>query len=113
MSKVLVKWSSNYADEFDVDGFVLMDESVWNEAKEKIPKYEDEISIGFGTNEEIEYSNGQEFFNDLSAQVLSNLEAGIIEQTIGGSFGHSGFEYIIEDILNSDANDNGEDFLGY
>ena len=66
MSKVLIKWSDNWADEMDIEGFVIED-------KEKAEKWLDNMKsitrpfdICIGTNEEVDYDNGEKFSETIS-----------------------------------------------
>lgn len=51
MSKVLVIFSHNWADEFDVYGFSVYDKDKWESLLKSFKEYEDFNGFYFGTNE--------------------------------------------------------------
>ena len=99
MSKVLVKWSDNWADEMDVEGFVIMDNSEWKEFQETAKKVNSPISICVGTNEEIEYPNGDALLENITTKKLTSDEAKTITKFFGEYGGHDNFRYCLEDAL--------------
>ena len=66
MSKVLIKWSDNWADEMDIEGFVIDDKDKaekWFNNMKSITRHFD---ICIGTNEEIDYHDGEQFVETIS-----------------------------------------------
>lgn len=63
---LLLKFNDNWADEFDVEGFIALPKKEWQEYKTKLKtlfdSYKRNIFFGFGTNQDIEYANTEEFF---------------------------------------------------
>jgi hypothetical protein len=56
--QLLITFKGNYADEFDVEGFALIDSDAWNDYLENLKSsYKDAKSIFwyFGSNQEIEF----------------------------------------------------------
>lgn len=99
MSKVLVKWSDNWADEMDVEGFAIMDGSEWKEFQETARRVNSPISISVGTNEEVEYPNGTALLENIKAKKITTDEAKTIIKFFGECGGHDNFRYCLEDAL--------------
>lgn len=81
MNTVLVRFESNYADEFDVSGFAVVEEGAWNkhlEASKDFFKVEGEHEIGFGTNENIQFSNFDEYRDSFQATTLAPNETEVL-----------------------------------
>lgn len=76
---VLVTMSSNWADEFDVDGFLVVSRDYFEDAKARFLALEDytSIELGFGTNQELTWSSGRELLDCLKVTDLSTEEAAV------------------------------------
>lgn len=69
---VLIKWSDNWADEMDLEGFAVMDTDEFAKWKENIPS---PYTFYVGTNEEIDYSTKKELIDySTKKELISNLE---------------------------------------
>lgn len=101
MSKLLlVTFSDNYADEFDIHGFKIMAESEYEElleTAERAIKQSPGEEHYFGTNEYVSYESFSEYKGTLSARKISVEEAQIIARLFDlseirgkfyGEFGH-------------------------
>jgi len=96
MNQVLVIWKTNWSDEMDIEGFKLMNVDQWNVLKKTIiPK--NSFSIYVGTNEEIEYSTGEELLKELHVKKINPDEVLTIKKLFGESFGFTEFLQIEED----------------
>lgn len=91
MSKVLVKWESNWADEMDVEGFVIMEASEWAEKRERISQVEGSTSICVGTNEDVEYDRGADILDEITEHPLTDTEEEVIVKLFGKSSEHNNF----------------------
>jgi hypothetical protein len=91
MSKVLITWNSNWADEMDISGFVITNKKEADNLKKKLQDKKDEFEIYVGSNEEISYSNGRELLSELSFKKISDSESEVISNLIGGEYGHTEF----------------------
>lgn len=78
--KVLVKFSSGWADEFQAEGFMVMDFDEWKQALDKLENHNEPIEWGFGTNEGFEWRNGEELLNHLKVEEITEEEAEVIEK---------------------------------
>lgn len=76
---VLVKFSDNWADEMDVDGFRVFVLEDWELIKTRMAKVFEKgrgsCSFGIGTNEEIEYSSYADWLSSFSVSSISESEA--------------------------------------
>jgi hypothetical protein len=95
MEKVLLKWSSNWADEMDVEGFDIMKKTEWEEFKKKVRKMKN-FCVYIGTNEEIDYANGEDLLAEIKVKKISPEEERIIKKFVGSTFGFTSFLYVIE-----------------
>lgn len=76
---VLIKFEDNYADEFDVYGFVVTTKELYEAHKAKIKRLNREIEICFGTNESLSWSTPEEFLNSWKVSNLTDAEADVFE----------------------------------
>jgi len=87
--KVLVKFEADYADEFDVYGFQIMDKDKWLKYKAKLMDHEGTIEIYFGTNEAIVAESGEEFLYNYTVIGISGTESSHLEKLFpNGNYGN-------------------------
>lgn len=108
MGKVLINFSDDWADEMNIDGWVIMEEEEWKEIKKKVAAKKGYISVGFGTNEDNEYSNGKDFLNTLEVTKLSDDEYSVLNKIFGESYGNTGFTGVWEYDYDEDNEDEDE-----
>lgn len=85
MKHFLVKESGNWADEFDLAGFMIFKkESLSDLKKSLIDGREFPCEIYFGTNEAQEYSNEKEFFADLTIKEITEEEYKFLKKLFPG-----------------------------
>lgn len=70
---LLVKYSDNYADEFDVNGFRIFTVQEWDTWQRQVPNKR--IHAGFGTNEACEYRNKKDFLECFTVVPLTTEQA--------------------------------------
>lgn len=94
MKYYIVKENSNYADEFDIEGFKLCQATSIDQVKQDIlEQYADEdgidypLELYFGSNESQSYNSEEELFNDLIIQEISEIEYNSIIKILGKSYG--------------------------
>ena len=104
---LLVTADVNYADEFDMSEWTTMRVSDFIELVEKLENYEDEISWYFGSNEEMQFSDGNDLLNNITYKIITTEEADTLDSLFGGSFdgGAGVFDHISELSTNSDDDD--------
>jgi hypothetical protein len=92
--KVLVRYHQCWADEFDVDGFRIMEADEWNAL---IAQFEEIPNWNFGSNEGFE--GGETQLRHFDVVNISDAEAEILIKFFGEEYGI--FPYL-EDLLNEE-----------
>lgn len=108
---LLVSISADYADEFDLNEWMVMTVGEYKNMAEKLNGYENEIEWYFGTNESLSYSDGEDLLSQLSIKKISQEEANVLNDLFDGSFDGGGgvFEHIFTLEDNEDDDDEDED----
>ena len=57
---ILAKWKEDWADEFDMTGFVLLTAEAWNNFKAELDDVDYPVEAYFGTNEFYVFENKKE-----------------------------------------------------
>lgn len=86
----LVKWSDNWADEMDLDGFKVFTNEEFEayiQGWKKAFEYRGSYTMCVGTNEEIEYESFEEFERTLDVSALDHGEYRTIQDHLGDEFG--------------------------
>lgn len=99
--KYLLEISADYCDEFSVEGFQVLtvDEyKIYQFAVDNQDKYNDDIYIGFGTNQELYYDSFSDLLKDIRIKEISNNDSRVLEGYFGGSYGLAYPFKIIKDI---------------
>jgi len=97
MAQVLLIWNSNWSDEMDIDGWVTMDSEDWKSYKKLLKNREEGFTFYVGTNEEMEYENGKELLDEITAKKISDEEAKVLNKLFDGAFGFTCFTEVGED----------------
>lgn len=108
MDKVLLKWSSNWADEMDIEGISIMKSDEWKAYKKKL-ELKKSFSLYVGTNEEIEYESGEDLIAEIKVKKITPEEEKVIKKFIGSEFGHQDFIYVFDDTDDDESDDEDED----
>ncbi len=96
--KYLVKFSSDWADEFDMDGFRIMSEEEFEKYKTGMNNEEYPYEAGFGTNEWFDYDSSQDIMKDLTIVEMSEEDVIVFEKYFENGFGWiPGFWAWVED----------------
>lgn len=84
---ILLRFNGNWADEMDVDGFVLMGKKDWDEYKEQVISQfgPNERSVSIGTNEEIIFSDADEYLNEITEIEVSEDQADFVVSIFGST----------------------------
>ena len=102
---LLIKYDSNYADEFDISGFRVMTEDKWEVIKANAKKAFDtrdpidelekqyrpntqfkELEIYFGTNEFMVYEEYEDWLGDFTTTTLKEREVEMLKKHFGQRF---------------------------
>lgn len=82
MTKIFVRFSDDYADEFDAEGFTIFDTiEEWNKIVEGMP--EECIEASFGTNEYVSYDSKEDYLSAFVVKEITDDEAKFIISLFG------------------------------
>lgn len=86
MGKVLVILDKDWADEFNVKGFSVMTEEELKQGKVKFEKAlkGGPVTVGFGTNEELEFENMQDLERNITVRKITPQEHSTLKKLFGG-----------------------------
>lgn len=101
----LMKFESDYCDEFEVQGFSLitLDQyKMYQFVADNQDKHTESFDIGFGTNEEIYFENLSEFLDCISIDEISTNDHRSINAYFGDNYGlvhpFKNIEYFAEEL---------------
>lgn len=90
----LVKFEADYADEFDVYGFRVMNESQFQEFTANLEKIKFPQEVYFGTNEAVEFESLDEYKRAFKSKEIDRNEHLVLKRLFGNDwygtvdFGH-------------------------
>ena len=82
----LVQFSDNWADEMDIEGFVIITDKQWKDFKTKVKGFKKELCIAFGSNESNDYNNGEDLLTKINVKNITEDEANILKKLFGKSY---------------------------
>ena len=88
---LLVEYKDNYADQFDISGFIITTEKTWKEFCDRGLKYfenNESETYQFGSDEWIEYRSAKEFFSCFKGKKLNTEDAEIIQELLTYDFSY-------------------------
>ena len=97
MSKVLVKWSDNWADEMDIEGFIIDDKEKVEEWLNNMKSITRHFDICIGTNEDVDYDNGEQFAETISVIDITEEDEKLLKRLFnihngyGNGYGFTSF----------------------
>jgi hypothetical protein len=100
--QLLIEFNCNYADEFDVEGFIVMTESEWANHQEVSKKYFDNhagAECYFGTNESCEYSDYDDYMRAFSVTPLTVVEYRVLKKLFNEHV--EGYTYEFEGVTHT------------
>jgi len=83
MSKMLIRFEGNWADEMELFGFEIMEEEVWRAHLKRVRKFLEDggpYEKCVGSNENIEYTNYDEYVSHFTGSRLTDMESQTIEK---------------------------------
>ena len=89
----LIKFQSDYADEFEVYGFKVVEslegfEEELNKAKQFWQRYRNaKVSMSFGTNEELVYEGYDAYASCFEISIITEEEMACLERLFDGEWG--------------------------
>jgi len=92
----LIKFQSDYADEFDVYGFQIMNEKDYKRFQNTLKEYEKYLNINensleyyFGTNESITWESFDDLIKSITISGISAEKTDFLIEQFGDSWGAS------------------------
>lgn len=91
--QLLIKFTGNWADEFDVDGFQVMEAQKWLDHLEEVQeKVQFPYEHYFGTNEFIEFESFEEYRSYFHVTNISDGDAEFLKEKFDvGKYGYGHF----------------------
>lgn len=89
MSKVLLVYKEDYADEFYVHGLEIIDAENWEEIKQEVKEYfsdGQEKTYSFGTNEWLSFWDYEDWLAGFRVVDLTNEEEATIRKCLNGGY---------------------------
>jgi len=83
MSKVLVIFKGNWADEMDVEGFDIISKAAWDFKKLEVEHTDFPQMIGVGTNEELDYESAKQYLSEFQVHEISDSDEATIRKYFG------------------------------
>ena len=115
MNYVLIKVDTNWADEMDIEGFLVLPEHKWGELKEKLKvALKKPVVIWVGTNEELTIDSYKDLMRKLTLEVITEEEASVLGKLFNNStrreidFSYA-FGWILGAVLEVDIDEEEED----
>jgi len=102
MTKLLVKFGSDYADEFQVSGFAVTTSKAWaqHESAARAGKWPQ--SRYFGTNEGIEWNSAEDYLSCFKVVEITDAEAKFLAKSFNG-YGDQGHFLQVDDFTRSNG----------
>jgi hypothetical protein len=77
---ILLKFNENYADEFDLEGFMAISDDEWNAYKEKIKVLigKNSFQYSFGTNQSVEWNSAEDYLGSFDVTNISQNEYDVL-----------------------------------
>lgn len=91
----LIKWSSNWADEMDVEGFIIVNDEDLQMFKENLEKIDCPITISVGSNQWIDFENGEDLRKSVRVITLTEEQTKVVNDLFGNCWGCTNFYYQI------------------
>lgn len=79
---VLLKFHKNWADEFDVSGFIALEEQEWKEYKDKVTEIigNNGFEYGFGTNQSLDFNSAEDYLGEFQEVKISDEEYSFLKK---------------------------------
>jgi hypothetical protein len=107
----LIKYSDNWADEMDIEGWVILNESQTFDLINAIRNLDYSFTYFCGTNEELDYSSPSHLLATLTFTGITEGQCIDLKALFDGetSFGHTPIEAIFESYAEQSYNEDDED----
>ncbi len=75
---VLLKFSDNWADEMDVEGFLVVSKEYWLKREAELGEEQDALHLCIGTNEYLEWEDGETLLDSIEVLELEDAHAQLL-----------------------------------
>jgi len=103
--RLLINWNDNWADEMDLEGHFVMDKDVWEQMKEQARKIDYAFTYCVGSNEEIEYKDGEDALKYFTAKSITEEEYKVLERLGLECSGFTGPDFEFDEGWEDDDDD--------
>lgn len=83
MTKLLVKFSGNWADEMDIKGFEIVGRDWWEKYKDKFPEDVGEFFLYVGSNQDMTFCGKAEYFRCFTTIEITEEEEKLLVRLFG------------------------------
>lgn len=97
MNKVLVKYSEDYADEFQVSGFCVMTREKWENYVKRANEAVWPQCQYFGTNEGVQWDSAEDHLDAFNVVDITDGEAAFLEKNFQG-YGEMGHCLMLDEF---------------
>lgn len=84
MSQFLIKFSANWADEMDLNGWDLYTRLEWDNVETAILGHKYPVTVSVGSNEEIEFENAKQLLDSYTVEQISDEDAAVLIRLFDG-----------------------------
>lgn len=84
---VILVFNGNYSDEFDVDGFLIVEKTWWEGYKKEVEEKfgESARDYNFGTNEELIFDDAEDYFSQITELAATQEQIFAVQQVFGSN----------------------------
>lgn len=88
MGDVLVKYDGSWADEIELQGFLVMTDKEWKDYKADVTKRHKstDFAVQIGTNEEVLFADADDYFDSFEVKKISDEEGKVFRKFFKSSF---------------------------
>ena len=87
MSDVLLKFDGSWADEIDLQGFIVMTDKEWKDYKKEVSRLHSssDFSVNIGTNEDVTFIDADDYFDSFEVTKLQTDESVVLRKLFKSS----------------------------
>lgn len=83
--KVLIKWEEDWADEFDMVGFIILEKEVFDNLINRINSAVYPFEAYFGTNEAYTFEEPQDVISKMQVKTITDGDSTELERIFGST----------------------------
>lgn len=86
---ILVKWTEDWADEFDMSGFVVITKEEWVDFNSRLETANYPVEAYFGTNEAYEFQNKEEVLAGITTEEVFKEDMQTLTSLFGSKYSNT------------------------